>query len=57
LKIISLVFNDLKTDSIFVNSLEKKFQIFKFADTKDSIWLRNEFEKYKELIGILLQKQ
>lgn len=51
--IVRKEFELLKKDADFSKSLETQFHVYKFTETKDSIWLKGEFESYKTIIESL----
>ena len=51
--IVKMEFESLKRDRQFTEKLETRFNVYKFAETKDVNWLKNEFENYKRIIESL----
>lgn len=51
--IVKSVFDSLKADIKFSKNIENKFQIQKFAVSKDSAWLHSQFQTYKAVIETL----
>jgi tripartite-type tricarboxylate transporter receptor subunit TctC len=52
-EIVQSAFNSLKADKKFTKELESRFQIYKFSETKDAIWLKQQFNTYKNVIESL----
>jgi len=52
-EIVKKVFDSIKTDKKFTKNLESRFQIYKFSENKDSIWLKQQFGIYKTVIDTL----
>lgn len=51
--IVKTAFDSLKTNKQFVKTLENKFHIYKFSESKDSNWLKSQFDAYKSVIETL----
>lgn len=52
-EIVKKVFDSLKADRQFSKALENKFHIYKFSETKDTSWLKSQFNIYKTVIESL----
>jgi hypothetical protein len=52
-EIVKMEFELLKRDKEFTSKLETRFNVYKFSETKDINWLKNEFENYKKIIESL----
>lgn len=52
-EIVKMEFEYLKRDRQFTEKLEARFNVYKFSETKDINWLKNEFENYKKIIESL----
>jgi hypothetical protein len=51
--IVKTAFDSLKTNKQFVKTLENKFHIYKFSESKDINWLTLQFDAYKSVIETL----
>ena len=51
--IIKTAFDSLKTNKQFVKTLENKFHISQFSESKDINWLKLQFDAYKSVIETL----
>lgn len=49
-EIVKIEFESLKRNVQFTNRLQERFKIYKFTETKDTDWLKNQFVTYKKLI-------
>jgi tripartite-type tricarboxylate transporter receptor subunit TctC len=52
-EIVKIEFESLKRDKQFIDKLETRFNVYKFSETKDINWLKNEFVNYKRIIESL----
>jgi hypothetical protein len=50
---VKKVFDSIKTDKKFTKNLESRFKIYKFSESKDSNWLKQQFIVYKTVIDTL----
>ena len=47
------MFDALKADNQFVKNIENRFQIYKFSENKDQLWLKGQFNTYRTVIESL----
>ena len=52
-EIVKDVFDSMKVDKEFAKNIESKFQIQKFHESKDQVWLKTQFNTYKIVIESL----
>lgn len=52
-EIVKNMFDALKADNQFVKNIENRFQIYKFSENKDQIWLKGQFNTYRTVIESL----
>jgi tripartite-type tricarboxylate transporter receptor subunit TctC len=52
-EIVKMEFELLKRDKEFASKLETRFNVYKFSESRDIHWLKNEFKNYKKIIESL----